>query len=337
MSFRLACLLAPQRNTQYAELVARLAWPELQLSPLGALIEGAESRTFAGLPFLVVTLRERPDEDQMACLGALAMTCGYFWLEEGTADRSGPWLHPIEVPAPAGLPTTLLYARRYKGKTNESLTRFLINLARFASDFAQAPGALDILDPLCGGGTTLFAGLAAGHNVYGIDHARHEVIATAGFLRSFLTEAGIPYEVQEERLRRRGRRWTFTIDGPAGRQVCGLAHGDTADAPALFPGLRPHLIVGDLPYGIQHKGAVVELLAVGLPVWAQMLRPGGGLALAWDATRLSRAELLAAVRPMAPELAFLDDPPWNELGHAVDRVIKRRDVLAARRRGPRAT
>ncbi len=332
MSVQLACLLAPQRSTQYANLVTHLALPELQISPLGAWIERAELRRLGDLPFLVVTLREEVSPACLDCLSQLAMTHGYFWLEDAIGDRAGPWLRPLETPSRLALPNTLLHTRRYKGKTNEDLTRFLFNAARFASDFVWASPPLDVLDPLCGGGTTLFAALIAGHNAYGIDEARGDVESTATFLHRFLTEADIPHSVREERLRTLGRRWTFTIESPMGRLTCALAHGDTADAAALFPGLRPHLIVGDLPYGIQHKGAVLELLARGLSVWASMLQPGGGLCLAWDATRLPRAEMLATAREITPELEFLDGTPWNSLGHAVDRVIKRREVLAARRK-----
>ncbi len=333
---RLACLLAPQRNPQYADLVAQLALPELEMSPLGPLIERAERREIAGVPFLVLSLRDTPDPDRLSCLGEMSMTQGFFWLEEELGGLSGPWLQPIDVSTPVGLPPTLLYARRYRGKTNEDLTRFLLNAARFASDFAQAPGPLDVLDPLCGGGTTLFAALVAGHNAYGVDHTRNDVTSTASFLRNFLTEARIRHEIREERLRNLGRRWTFTVEGPAGPRTCVLAHGDTTDASALLPGLHPHLIVGDLPYGIQHKGRVLDLLSSGLPVWTRMLRPGGGLALAWDATRLPREEMLAAASQAAPDMEFLDTAPWNGLTHAVDRVIKRRDVLTGRRRGLQA-
>lgn len=333
MPVQLACLLAPQRSTQYANLVLHLALPELQISPLGGWIERAELRRLGDLPFLVVTLREGISPVYLDCLGQLAMTHGYFWLEDAIGDRAGPWLRPLETTSRPALPETLLYTRRYKGKTNEELTRFLVNAAHFISDFVWAPPPLDVLDPLCGGGTTLFAALISGHNAYGIDQARGDVESTATFLRGFLSEAGIAHHVREERLRTLGRRWTFAIESPRGRLICALAHGDTADAAALFPGLHPHLIVGDLPYGIQHKGAVVELLAKGLSVWASMLRPGGGLCLAWDATRLPRSEMLAVARGITSELEFLDGPPWDNLGHAVDRVIKRREVLIARRKG----
>ncbi|MCD6288966.1 MAG: hypothetical protein J7M34_00580 [Anaerolineae bacterium] len=329
---RLACLLAPQRSTQYADLVTRLALPELQISPLGPLITRAEHREIGGGSFLVLSLREVPNEERLIMsLGRLAMTRGAFWLKETVGEEPGPWLRPIAILPPTGLPATLLYARRYRGKTNEEITRLLINAAHFASDFAQTAGPLDILDPLCGGGTTLFAALVAGHNAYGIDRARNDVTSTASFLRNFLTEAGIRYTLREERLRGLGHRWTFAIEGPTGPLTCILAHGETTDAATLLPGVRPHLIVGDLPYGIQHKGAVLELLQAALPEWVTLLRRGGALALAWDATRLPRPTIVEVVQTAAPSLTVLDEPPWSQMAHPVDRVIKRRDILIARR------
>ena len=41
---------------------------------------------------------------------------------------------------------------------------------------------------------------------------------------------------------------------------------------------RPHLIVTDLPYGIQHSGPLHGLLADCLPGWAELLLPGGAIA-----------------------------------------------------------
>jgi tRNA G10 N-methylase Trm11 len=88
--------------------------------------------------------------------------------------------------------------------------------------------------------------------------------------------------------------------------------------------------VTDLPYGIQHNGPLIDLLTSGLPVWSHLLPRGGTLVLAWDATRFERAEMVALVEAVAP-LTVLNDPPYNQLAHRVDRVIKRRDILVARR------
>ena len=117
------------------------------------------------------------------------------------------------------------------------------------------------------------------------------------------------------------------------QRQCILALGETARAEDLLRGVRPpHLVVTDLPYGIQHHGPLVALLDEALPVWAGLLLPGGALAYAWDATRFSREEMLAVVGREG-RLAALNDPPYDALAHRVDRVIRRRDVLVARRGG----
>ena len=100
----------------------------------------------------------------------------------------------------------------------------------------------------------------------------------------------------------------------------------------MLAGFKPHLIVTDLPYGIQHQGQLIALLEAALPVWAKLLPQQGSLAFAWDATRFPREQMIDVVQGAAP-VAVLDAPPYNELAHRVDRVIKRRDILVLRRAG----
>jgi hypothetical protein len=97
---------------------------------------------------------------------------------------------------------------------------------------------------------------------------------------------------------------------------------------------HPHLIVADLPYGIQHHGALHsgldELITAALPVWAGLLLPGGAMVLAWESTRFPRADMIALAQSACP-LTVLDTPPYNLLVHRVDRVIKNRDVIVMKR------
>jgi tRNA G10 N-methylase Trm11 len=109
-----------------------------------------------------------------------------------------------------------------------------------------------------------------------------------------------------------------------------LAQGKTDQAAAFVAGFRPHFVITDLPYGIQHNGPLIELLTSGLPVWAGLLPAGGTLVFAWDATRFERSEMVQLVEAAAP-LQVLETPPYQELAHRVDRVIKRRDIVVARR------
>lgn len=326
----LAAQLAPQRSTQYADLVSTLALPEVQLSPLGAAITHLELVTLGGRPYLRFELPAPPTPEQLAELGRLATIHALFELLPEADGAPGPWLRPLDMGFVPAFPSELIAARRYRGKTNELLAQFMLNIARAASRFADQPWPdLRVFDPLAGGGTLLFAALLLGAEVAGVEQELQDVRSTATFLRQFCQESGIACRVQEERLRRLGHRWTITL-GKQPPRHCILAHGDTAQSAALLPGFKPHLLVTDLPYGIQHQGPLQDLLSKSLPVWAGMLPPGGALVMAWDATRFDRAQMTGTVEAAAP-LTVLAQPPYRQLAHRVDRVIKERDILVARR------
>jgi hypothetical protein len=322
--------LAPQRSTQYADLVAALAPHELALVPLGDSLGEVTPLQLAGQPYLRFALPALPTPAQARELGALATISAYFELVDTLDNRLGPWLRPLETGFVPTLPPELAAARRYRGKTNELLCHFLCNLARAGSDFATTGWHdLRLLDPLAGGGTILFSALMLGAEVAGVEEAQADVRTTVAYVRQFCQELGIACRIQEERLRKLGRRTVLTLGKNPPRR-CILAQGDTAQSAALLSGFKPHLIVTDLPYGIQHHGPLIDLLTQGLPVWSGMLPPGGALVFAWDATRFLRTEMVALVQTIAP-LQVLNAPPYARLAHRVDRVIKQRDLLVARR------
>jgi hypothetical protein len=59
-----------------------------------------------------------------------------------------------------------------------------------------------------------------------------------------------------------------------------------------------------------------------------MLFPGGTIALAWNATRIERSEMLDFISSHTA-LQVRDDAPYTQFAHPVDRVIKKRDILVA--------
>ncbi len=321
--------IAPQQSTQYATLADVLAPHELMLSPLGSQIENLERVTLGGQKYLRFELPAEPDERQLAELSMLATVGTLFVCYERVGKVKGPLLRPLAAHFTPALPPALMHARRYRGKTNEMFTHFMCNLARFSSGVRNHPwSALRVFDPLAGGGTTLFTALVLGASAAGLEHEAHTARSTAAFLKQFMREQGIACREKHERFKGVGRRWVFTI-GKEHPQTCLIACGDTADSAALISGFRPHLIVTDLPYGVQHKGQPGTLLSKSLPVWAALLPPGGALVMAWDAKRLPRAEMIALVESASP-LVVLNDPPYDSLAHRVDRAIRQRDVLVAR-------
>lgn len=332
---QLALKVTPQRSTQYAHMTAALARPELLASPLAPHIQEVTETTLGGQTYLLLTAHESllSSQDHLAILARLGATSEAYEFFEAIGDVPGPLLRPIEPHFTPFVPWQMAEARRYKGKTNETFTRVLLNVALFAGDFAQGcTGRLRILDPIAGGGTTLFLALASGYDAFGIELERQDIETTAVFVRQFLEGERIHFKETDEHGRKAGRRHQFEI-GPKGHtRFLVLAHGDTRDAllhlREVPGGPRMHAIVGDLPYGIQHFGDLSPLLSKGLPAWSELLLPGGTLALAWNATRVERAEMCAFIEKHS-NLQVRNDPPYTDFVHAVDRVIKKRDIVVA--------
>jgi hypothetical protein len=331
---KLALKITPQRSTQYANMAEVLATPELLASPVGPAIQEIAPVTLAGQSYLLVTLDDLLSSSTMmpilSRLGATSEVHQYF---ENLGEVEGPLLRPIEPQFTPFVPLEMAEVRRYKGKTNEVFTQVLLNMALFAGAYAgRFTERLRILDPLAGGGTTLFLGLAAGYDAFGIELERQDVETTAVFTRQYLHSEHIPYKELDERGRRAGRRYQFEIGQKGATRLLALAHGDASQADLHMRevpgGPRMHVVVGDLPYGIQHFGEIAGILRKALPVWESMILPGGTLALAWNATRIERANMVELVEQHT-HLKVRNDPPYTQLVHTVDRVIKRRDVLVA--------
>jgi len=330
---KLALTITPQRSTQYSNMTAALAAPELLASPLGVAVHHVEPVTLAGQAHLLIDLEDTAVPGMFPILSRLGATSAAYEYFAHIGEIEGPLLRSLEPCFTLFVPLEMAEVRRYKGKTNEIFTRVLLNIAIFAGAYSgQFIERLRVLDPLAGGGTTLFLALAAGYDAFGIEHARQDVETTAVFVRQYLNNERIPYKELDERGRRAGRRYQFEIGPKGATRLLVLAHGETHQAGLHMQevpgGPRMHAIVGDLPYGIQHFAEIAELLRKALPVWENLLLPGGTLALAWNATRVERSALVELVEQQT-RLKVRNDPPYTQFAHAVDRVIKKRDVLVA--------
>jgi SAM-dependent methyltransferase len=327
---RIALKVAPQHSTQYADMTARLAEPELRAAVPGA--RELEHVRLGGHAYLLATVEEPP----LATLARLGATSEAFEWLESAGDVAGPLLRPLDRPLAPFVPLEMAEARRYKGKTSEVFSHVLLNLALFAGGFRdRLETRLRVLDPLAGGGTTLFLALALGYDAFGIELGRRNVETTASFVREYCRELRIP--CRETRDRKGVRRYRYDVGRRDDPRTLVLVEGDARRADELLRdvpgGARVHAIVGDLPYGIQHAGEAKRLLEEALPAWERLLVAGGTLALAWNATRLPRKTVVEAIAA-ATDLSILDDPPYCDLEHAVDRVIRKRDVVVATKPKP---
>lgn len=330
----IALKITPQRSTQYAHMAEALALPELLASPIAPVISEVQPVTLAGQAYLLLDMQnDAVSSDTLNILSRLGATSEIYEYFESIGEVPGPLLRPLDPCFTPFVPLEMAEARRYKGKTNELFTRVLLNLALFAGAYAdQFTGRLRVLDPLTGGGTTLFLALAYGYDAFGIEQNRQDVETTAVFVRQYLHGEHIPFKEVDEHGRKAGRRVLFEIGHKGRTRTLVLAHGDTAQAELHLRevpgGSRMHAIAGDLPYGIQHFAEVASLLEHALPAWERVLLPGGALALAWNATRVDRQQMIELVERRSG-LRVLNQPPYTQLEHTVDRVIKKRDILIA--------
>lgn len=325
----LVAQIAPQRSTQYAEMVTKLAPYELMLSTLGSHITGdIQHVTLGSQNYLKFQIDTDLDDALKTTIGHLVMTDGYFEYLDAIGTTDGPFLKPIDNPTHTFLPSSLIATRRYRGKTNELFTQFMCNIARYSSDHSTTPWhKLTLLDPLAGGGTTLFAGLMLGADVIGVEQDKKVVEGTVAFMKQYTKEGKIPATYRQDRFKNIGKRTFITINQSA---RCAIGHGDTRQVKQFIHGLKqPQLIVTDLPYGIQHHADWQDMLESSLPAWADVLVAGGVLVFSWNATHFPREHMVKLVERVS-RFKVQNTPPYTDLSHQVDRVIKHRDVIVAR-------
>ncbi|NLD39150.1 MAG: hypothetical protein GX654_20005 [Desulfatiglans sp.] len=323
--------ISPQRSTQYSSIAGTLAPVELCLSPAGKNLSSIETVTLGRQEYLKFKIDDLKMDDKFFYeLGNMSMTNSFALYFESIGSMTGPFLKPLEITCNHTLPYDLVITRRYKGKTNEMFTHFLCNIARFSSRFSDLRWHdLRIFDPLAGGGTTLFTALYLGAEAIGVEKNLNDVQSTGTFLKQYTKEQKIPCIFKEERLKKSGRKYWFTIG--ADKKKCLIINGDTIESPSLITGIKkPHFIVTDLPYGIQHWGRITDLLTKALPVWKSLLVPGGSIVMSWDSSRFTRKEMINLIKDTT-SIMVLEGGVYENMVHRVDRVIKERDVIVARK------
>lgn len=251
-----------------------------------------------------------------------------------------PLLRPVPIVEHLVYGSELATIQRYRGKTNERLTRAMVNMALAGAAIDPAQPAGTVLDPMCGRGTTLNWALAYGLNAVGMDVDATALGHHATFLETWAKRSRLPHKAERFRKNNAEHRVASIRVGPdraalkAGGQLVQTFLADAgADDVALAKG-SIDVIVTDLPYGIQHRGSAgeedstVALLERVLPAWHRHLRPGGALCLAWNTRRATRREVTAALA--AAGFAPVTVSGGYSMRHTVDATIERDVVLATK-------
>ncbi|MDL2206290.1 hypothetical protein LJC33_05200, partial [Eubacteriales bacterium OttesenSCG-928-N13] len=311
-------LLWPHMNNRYQDAIKPLGLSELSLV-LGDADVAPRHESIAGVDAICFESALSPDE----IIPKLADLAHLYLLLQMNADGSFIPLSSGRSPyLGADLPSVL----KYKGKTNEVFTHYLINMALYASAFADAPVRLKLIDPMCGRATALFDAVNRGWDAFGADLDRADIHEADVFFKRYLTFHKFKHTTKEMSMTLKGKRsllrkqFRFANapeafkagDMPELSLIC----ADAADALSAFPRKSFHLAVMDLPYGVQHSAAtrgkpesVEKLLSRVLPALRESLLPGGAVAISFNVHNL----------PLTQARALLSDAGFDVMqGGAFD-------------------
>jgi 23S rRNA G2445 N2-methylase RlmL len=231
---------------------------------------------------------------------------------------------------------------KYKGKTSELFTRSLISLAALESDFwGEMFTNLTLFDPMCGRGTSLFEALNRGWNAVGSDADASDIEQGYAFLKRYLEFGRYKHEAKDFSMtvgKASVKRRQITLAKPGeklgdGALTASFIAADMESAAGAYKNGSFHLIVCDLPYGVQHGPSgdrtLEALTARMLPAMRRVLKVGGAIALSFNAYTLKRqrvVELLEGAGFMPS-----DDETYRNLSHWVEQAVLRDFALAVRR------
>ena len=332
-----ACLLRPHANSRYQAGALPLAIAELQmiLRSTGREVQ-VESRNQAGADWLTFEC-EALNEKEALSVGRSAHI--YLTMEE----YENGFMKPVGAVHEAYLGDDLPYVLKYKGKTNETFTRFLINMACASSAFSYEQ-PLKLLDPMCGRGTTLFEAINCGWHASGVDVQSADVDEAGKFFKRYLEYHKIKHSITKKSMTAKGKEAAVVQQFEFAKEAAAFKAGDTrtlsltsADSgkiKAIWNKPAFHLLVSDLPYGVQHapggqkRPSLQQMVRDMLPAWRDVLLPGGAMALSFNVNTLK----LDFVREAMAEagLKVMTGEEYDGLEHWVEQAISRDVAVAVR-------
>lgn len=330
--------IKPHANARYALSMEKLAMLECQCLlhalPIHATVT---QEKLAGTRFIIV------ETEQLNAQGwkILSNQSGVSLA----AELEGEWLKPLERDQGAYMEADLAQVLKYKGKTNADFTMMMLHCTKAASAFALDETPLTVLDPVCGRGTTLFCALQEGHHATGIEINPKDIHEADTYFKRYLQyhrykhkretlSVTLPEGGHAEEIR-------YLLSNTAGdfkkgdSRTLRLLHGDTVLADRMLGRESCHLLIADLPYGVQHsvKGAkgkppLEAMLYCAFPAYYRVLKKGGAMAIAFNTFTLKREAVCAAMQ--AAGFRVMEDPPFNDFAHWVEQAVNRDMVIAVK-------
>lgn len=293
--------------------------------------------TMGGASFLSFDAPGLTEED----LAYLSMHSALSFM----AEKEGDLLRPLPRPDVFVLSEDLPEVLKYKGKTSPSFTCCMINVALSLTPFFRDREHITVLDPICGKGTTAFCALRWGMNAIGVDLDAKDLNEASVYFSRNLKLHGLKHTVQN-RSETVGKTavpatlYTFAADKAAwdrgDTRSLRLYKADTALTGSLTRKNRAHLIVADLPYGVQHAPqagqkpeSFIGMLSRVLPAWKDALLKDGAIAVSFNTLTLPRQRLVEKMTEAGFEVC--DGPLYTGFRHEVEQAVVRDVVFAVKR------
>ncbi len=342
-----AVLYNPGHNRVYFETSLKLSISEFNIAAqkLSTAYENVQHQNIYGIDYLTFQTDNELTQSDIRIISDLSFVYALFKIENINDEL---FFRPINKMNENFVDDSISTILKYTGKTNEIFTRMMINIAFYSQSNSED---IQLLDPIAGKGTTLYEGLIKGYNVYGIEISDTVVNEAYHFVKRFLETARYKFEYAAMKLSGPNKsfsalRHTFKTARTKedfkskSTKTIELIAGNSLYANRYYKKNIFDIIVGDLPYGVQHGNVTnekqssltrnpAELLNSCLSSWLEVLKPNGIIVLAWNSNVLPRKKMEQIFEDH--NLMVKNDDAYLQFEHKVDQSILR-DIIAAQKR-----
>ena len=341
-----AILINPGHNRVYYKTSQQLSAIEFEISAskMDCKPDDIKVEIISGIYYLTFKTKKEISNNDLIIISKLSFIFAFFKIEE----TNNLIMRPVEIPNIKLTDENLSGILKYTGKTNELFTRMMINVAVSSCD-CISNDKVHLLDPIAGKGTTLFEGVNMGYDCSGIEIGDKAVNESFHYFKKYLEIERFKHE--SSITKQSGENKSFTAkryyvelaksksDFKNHRQIhWEMVSGNSLYADKYFKKNSFDVIVGDLPYGIQHGNMTNEkqtsitrspkdLVKMCLPSWKNVLKKNGIIVLAWNTFVFSKKDFSEIFEKEGFEV--LSDGAYSMFEHRVDNSIKR-DIIVAK-------
>lgn len=336
----IAILVNPSHNKVYFDTAKTMYQMELSIALKSILNSDVEvfQKEIANVFYIGFKMQDDLTDKVLDAVAKMSFTLAVFKVNP---DGS---LLPVILPDINFVDSGISSILKYTGKTNEYFTRMMLNIGYYSLDKDMQDSNIKVLDPVAGKGTTLYEALSFGYNAYGIEIGQKVCLESYQYMKKFLENAKYKHLPKTDKVNLpKGTANRFGIDMAKSKEDMKAGNSkrfemiccDNVLCDKVYKKNSFDLIVGDLPYGVQHgnvtnqgqkKRSPIELLSLCIPSFKNVLKRGGCLVLSWNSFTLKKSDFIALLKDEG--FYVYEDEMYMNFEHRVDNSIKRDLVVA---------